>query len=129
MLLASSHGGIVHNSLNNASEACYGAYPRMRRRLANRCMRELDSHLRREAPLALDGNARGGMTDTRWIPACADSTPHLELKGSGGNDDRPTGLFDQNDCDVVDVGTGRRDTNEVAQLVEEVVGVVVLKEG
>ena len=51
----------------------------------------------------------------------------------GGNDgrvlQRPTGLFDQHDGDVVDVGAGRRDTNEVAQLVEEVVGVVVLKEG
>jgi len=46
-----------------------------------------------------------------------------------GNDDRPTGLFDQDDRDVVDVGACRRDTNEVAQLVEEVVGVVVLKEG
>jgi hypothetical protein len=65
----------------------------------------------------------GGMTDTRWIPAFAGMTD------ASGNDDRPTGLFDQDDRDVVDVGACRRDTNEVAQMVEEVVGVVVLKEG
>jgi len=55
------------------------------------------------------------------------------MTDASGNDGRvlqqPAGLFDQDDGDVVDVGAGRRDTNEVAQLVEEVVRVVVLKEG
>jgi len=83
----------------------------MRRRLASTCM----------AGSWIPTCA--GMTDTRWIPTFAGMTD------ASGDDNRPTGLFDQDDRDVVDVGAGRRDTNEVAQLVEEVVGVVVLKEG
>ena len=64
MLLASSHGGIVHNSLNNASEACYGAYPRMRTWLASTCMAGswipafVGKHSS-EAPVVLERNARG----------------------------------------------------------------------
>src|SRR5450756_515648 len=38
MPLASPHGGIVHNSLNNASEAWYGGHPCMRTWLASTCM-------------------------------------------------------------------------------------------
>jgi len=39
-----------------------------------------------------DGVSSGQKDGKEWIPACAESTPHLEQKGSGGNDGMGAGM-------------------------------------